>query len=166
MSEKDAHALIEHASRFAEHAIKKYGVVTPIYHMITADCQNIVAPSPGRTKDEAVAMMRALFELRDVVRYVYLDEAWILDRINSGPDAIPPGELERLKREGVSKHPDRVEVVMFSCEDRDAGQIMALREIIRNGSGKPRLGPLRYTPRSGYTEGRMVGLLPVRGTRQ
>ena len=109
-------------------------------------------------------MIGALFDLADVVRYVFIDEAWTLKRM------IRPDEEEKIYREGLSKHPERVEVVMIQGEDRDYGQIAAHRNIIRPAKGKPYLGPLQtlgdlpFVPHGAavQSEGRMVGLLPVR----
>jgi hypothetical protein len=58
-------------------------------------------------------------------------------------------------------------VVQIQGEDRDYGQIMAHRRIIRPPHRKPYLGPLKMTMTGeSVSEGRMVGLLPVSGTVQ
>jgi hypothetical protein len=70
---------------------------------------------------------------------------------------------KRWADEGISEHPNRVEVVLFHCEDADAGVFEAHRPIIRKNRRKPTLGPLKYTVTpddGGGAEGRMVGLLP------
>ena len=41
---------------------------------------------PGLSKDENVALIRALFEIRNVVRYVFFDEAWTLYRLERAVD--------------------------------------------------------------------------------
>ena len=77
-------------------------------------------------------------------------------------------------RKGISQHPDRVEVVQLQGEDQECGQLMAQMRIIRPASGKPYLKPMEwlidlpFIPRGAtvQSEGRMVGVLPVRGTRQ
>jgi hypothetical protein len=65
----------------------------------------------------------------------------------------------------LADHPDRVEIVILSGEDETAGWCTARRVIIRPQHGKPYLGPLEIDVFE-VSEGRMVGLLPQRGTRQ
>src|SRR3954467_3155636 len=108
----------------------------------------------------AAAMIRSFFDLRDVIRYVYLGSAGTLNRM------IRPEEEEEIFRKGLSEHPDRVEVVQIQGEDRDYGQIIAACNIIRPKRGRPYLGPLLmvndlpHVPRGAtiQSEGRMVGM--------
>jgi hypothetical protein len=90
-------------------------------------------------KDLANALVRSMFDLRDVVRYVYTGEAWTLDRI------IKPDEQELIFRRGIANHPDRVEIVQLQGEDQDYGQIIGQRKIIRPAKGKPYLEPRRWS---------------------
>jgi hypothetical protein len=76
------------------------------------------------------------------------------------------GGLARINRYGVRNHPDRIEAVAISGEDCECGMRTAHRKIIRPKHGKPYLGPLEMTPRCDRSEGRMVGLLPVKGKMQ
>jgi hypothetical protein len=169
MSERELRAMLAHASAFCEKHFALKGEIAPMWHAITSDGRTVIEPHPVELgKDLAAAMMRTFFDLRDVVRYVYIGEAWTLDRM------IKPEEYEEIFRKGLSEHPDRVEVVQLQGEDRDYGQIIAARKIIRPKKGKPYLGPLEdindlpHIPAgaSVQSEGRMVGMLPVRGTRQ
>jgi hypothetical protein len=169
MSEKQLRDLITFASEFCDRQFAAKGVIYPRWHAVTSSGEQFYETSPLLDKDLAVAMIRALFDLRDVVRYVFIDEAWTLSRM------VQPGEEAKVQREGLSKHPDRVEVVMISGEDRECGQLMLHRNIIRPAKGKPYLGPLLsldelpFMPQGGHvdqSEGRMVGLLPKRGTMQ
>jgi hypothetical protein len=168
MSERQLHELLTFASGQCDKLFAQEGVIYPMWHAITSTGDTLIETPPFENKDLAVAMIRALFDLRDVVRYVFVDEAWTLSRL------LRPDEEEWVSREGISKHPDRVEVVMIQGEDRDCGQIVLHRDIIRPAKGKPYLGPLQslddlpYMPHGGsvaQSEGRMVGLLPVRGVR-
>jgi hypothetical protein len=97
------------------------------------------------------------------------DEAWTLGRM------IKPEEVDAIMRDGIANHPDRVEVVQLQGEDLECGQIMGQRKIIRPESGKPYLAPLEmlndlpsipHGALLSQSEGRMVGVLPVRGMRQ
>jgi hypothetical protein len=169
MSEKQLRDLIMFASDFCDRQFAAKGIVYPLWHAVTSSGEQFYETSPLQDKDLAVAMIRALFDLRDVVRYVFIDEAWTLNRM------LQPGEEEKVRRDGLSKHPDRMEVVMISGEDHECGQMMVHRNIIRPAKGKPYLGPLQdlddlpFIPPGGgvaQSEGRMVGLLPRRGTMQ
>jgi hypothetical protein len=168
MSEKQLRELIAFTSGQCDKIFARTGVIYPMWHAITSAGESFIETPRFDDKDVAVAMIRALFDLKDVVRYVFIDEAWTLHRM------IQPDEEEKIWREGLSKHPDRVEVVMIQGEDRDYGQIVAQRAIIRPAKGRAYLGPLQtlddlpFMPAGAHvqSEGRMVGLLPVRGTRQ
>jgi hypothetical protein len=158
MSRKQLDQLIERASAFADDAMKQTGEVAPIWHMVTAKGETIIELTPPGDRDCALMILRTLMELMDVVRYVHISEGWM-----RGP--ISDEEMERIKRHGVRNDPKRIEVVLIATEDYEAGYVMTTREIIRLKRGKPYLGPLVEFPR-GHSEGRMVGLLPLRGTMQ
>ena len=169
MSENELRRMLDHASAFCDRHFAKKGEIAPMWHAVTAGGQTIIEPHPTYLgKDMAAAMIRSFFDLRDVIRYVYIGEAWTLNRM------IRPEEQEEIFRRGLSEHPDRVEVVQIQGEDRDYGQIIASRDIIRPAKGKPYLGPLQmindlsHVPQGAtiQSEGRMVGMLPVRGMRQ
>jgi hypothetical protein len=169
MSERELRRMLDYASEFCDRQFAKKKEIAPMWHAITAAGETIIEPHPTYLgKDMAAAMIRAFFDMRDVVRYVYIGEAWTLNRM------IRPEEQEEIFRKGLSEHPDRVEVVQIQGEDHEYGQIIASRAIIRPGIGKPHLGPLEmindlpFIPRGAavQSEGRMVGMLPVRGTRQ
>jgi len=169
MSENELRRMLDCASDFCERHFAKKGEIAPMWHAVCSDGQTIIEPHPTYLgKDMAAAMIRSFFDLRDVIRYVYIGEAWTLNRM------IRPEEQEEIFRKGLSEHPDRVEVVQIQGEDHEYGQIIASREIIRPEHGRPYLGPLLmvsdlpHVPRGAtiQSEGRMVGMLPVRGTRQ
>jgi hypothetical protein len=168
MSEKQLRDLIAFTSNFCDRQFAAKGMIIPIWHAVTSTGESLIQTAPCDDKDLSVAMIRALFDIRDVVRYVFMDEAWTLARM------LQPDEQAKIRREGLANHPDRIEVVMIQGEDRDCGQIMLHRDIIRPAKGRPYLGPLQslddlpFIPHGArvQSEGRMVGLLPVRGTRQ
>ncbi|TYL87461.1 hypothetical protein [Bradyrhizobium cytisi] len=169
MSERELRKMLDCASAFCERHFAAKGEIAPMWHAVTSDGRTLIEAHPVELgKDLAAAMIRTFFDLRDVVRYVYIGEAWTLNRM------IRPEEHEELFRKGLSQHPDRVEVVQLQGEDRDYGQIIMSRDIIRPNKGKPYLGPLQdindlpHIPAGAHvqSEGRMIGMLPVRGTRQ
>jgi hypothetical protein len=170
MSEKELRRMFDRASQFCEAHFAKRGEIAPMWHAVTSSGETIIEPHPGYLgKDLAMVMIRAFFKAKDVVRYVYIGEAWTLSRM------IKDGEVEAIMRDGIADHPDRVEVVQLQGEDHACGQIMGQRKIIRPESGRPYLGPLQMISdlpsipagaRLAQSEGRMVGVLPARGMRQ
>jgi len=144
------HEMIETADAGAVAIFNRNGAVQPLYHAIKRDGAHMLVPAPPTSKAAALTLMRALFELQDVVRYVFIDEAWMV-----GTD---PAETERINREGVRAQPGRVEVLIYIAED-DTGLLMAMRKILRPAHGKATLAPLEHVGAQAF-EGRMVGLLP------
>jgi hypothetical protein len=155
MSEQQLLDLVEMISNAADSEFAARGAVPATWVAVTAAGEKMVQRPPTDDKDFNAALMRALFEAADVVRYVYVDEAWTLT--STSKEAIA-----RASREGLADHPDRREVLMITGEDRDAGQVMTHRDILRPKRGKAHLGPLVRDdfPQS---EGRMVGLLRPAG---
>lgn len=169
MSEKQLREMLDYASCFCEKHFAMRGEIAPMWHVITSKGETLIELHPTQfSKDMAAAMIRAWFDLVDAVRYVYIGEAWTLNRM------IREEEQAEIFRNGIAEHPDRVEIVQLQGEDRDYGQIIMSRDIIRPKKGKPYLGPLQgindlpHIPAGAHvqSEGRMVGMLPVRGTRQ
>lgn len=151
---------IDHASHSIDHIWRINPIVRPMWHAITRDGDELIFPPPADDKDNAVVMVRALFELRDVVRYVFIDEAWIVAAF--GKDATPE-QLQRVRDAaitGATASPHREEIVMFAAEDEAEGTLMARRGIIRPSHGRATLGPLQYDPRGGALVGRFLGLIP------
>ena len=168
MSEKQLRDMLALASDFCELRFARNGEVEPTWHALTAAGESFIERAlPDFDGPDALATVHALFDLRDVVRYVFMYEAWTLARL------LPANEMDRISRSGLANHPERVEVVTLQGEDRACGQIVAHRRIIRPAGRKPYLGPLETMeevmrlPRGAAIQfhGRMVGLLPVRGTR-
>ena len=170
MSEQELRGMFAIVSQWARWKFEKCGQIHPMWHAVTASGVEFVTPRLHDHRDLCVAMIRALFRARDVVRYIYVDEAWMVIR----PRCETPDEQARLDREGISNDPARTEIVLMSGEDIVCGQLMAHRLIIRPDHGKPHLGPLQWTgdglpnPRGvpSQYEGRMIGLLPMQGSVQ
>ena len=135
------------------------GEIQPMWHAVTASGEHRILPSPDMHKDTAAILMREYFKLHDVKRYVFIDEAWQLET-----PVIDENEMREIARRGLEHHPDRIEVLSYQAED-DSGLITAQRVITRLPSGKGQLGRLEFT-QSQQSEGRLVGMLPVKGTVQ
>jgi hypothetical protein len=151
----DLKSMIEFASKQAGKLFRKQGIIYPLYHAIDADGKTTILPALDRDKDMSVAMTKAWFAINQIDRYVFMDEAWVLDD-RRGQLGI---DIEKIKREGVRNHPDRREIVMFSAENRRDERLTAKRFILRPEIGKPSLSPLEFDERFDHSEGRMVGLL-------
>jgi transcriptional regulator with XRE-family HTH domain len=153
-------------SEAAANVFQLRGHISPMWHCVTRAGEHMITPSPSDNKDTAVALLRAAFELHDVVRYVFIDEAWQVNVTGRlGEDAEALSARGRKLGGTLQDHPERVEVLLLAGEDETAGMCTARRVIIRPPHGKAYLGPLEIdTP--GFSEGRMIGLLPQRGTRQ
>jgi hypothetical protein len=154
--------MIEGASAWAEKRFAKTGEITPIWHAVKADGQDLVLPAPpGLSKDVAAVLARAVFEIENVERCVLIDEAWTARGMGEKAREL---EAWRAAHEGsIHEYPERVEVVMFVGEDASEGMITAHREIKRPKKGKPRLGPLQFMEGFSSAQGRLVGMLPRRG---
>ena len=151
----DLKSLIKFASAQAEKLFRKQGALYPLYHAIKRNGDTVILTPKTDDKDIGVAMMVAWMQLNDVDRYVFMDEAWIVDSTQSGVEL----DVAKALREGVRNHPDRREAVMFSAENRRGEQLTAKRFILRPETGRPTLAPLVIDEPFGYSEGRMVGLL-------
>jgi hypothetical protein len=132
MSEKQLRDMIASASDFCQQHFARRGAIAPQWHAVTASGDILSEPHPPLEKDAAVMLIRLLFEFMDVVRYVYISEAWSLMKFG-----WTEADRELLERDGISKHPDRIEVVQMQGEDREYGQLVAFHEIIRPRRGKP-----------------------------
>jgi len=149
--------LITNASRLIEKQFKHRGQVFPMWHAVPMQGPELVFTPPCENKNEAMAMVRALFDLNDVVRCVYIDEAWMAGELTTA-------EYAQAQEHGVaSLKKKREEIVMFFGEDRD-GTTLARRAIIRPKGKKPYLGPLEIFPEgdSNAFAGRISHMLPTR----
>lgn len=157
MSARELRKMIELASKQCEKIFRITEEIAPMYHAIKRDGDALFFEAPGGSKDESVAMVRAAFELHDVVRYILINEAWVVE-FTKLPSAT---ELERWDQLGLSGHPDRREVLLFHGEDEASGEMRAQRYILRPEHGRATLTPLEFIDDTGgVSEGRLVGLLP------
>lgn len=160
-----AEKLIEFASRQIRKQFDKVGRVFPMYHYVRADGQQALFTPPPfyKTKEQMVAHARSLFKEDNAVAFVFITEAWTLDQATSREDI----EVTYQLYGSLENVPGRKEIVLLSAEDQN-GMLQGQMEIIRPKNQKPYLGALEVfgrEPGSGI-EGRMVGLLPQRGTMQ
>lgn len=160
MSAAQLREMIEAASSWVEKHFAKTGRILPMWHAVKANGEHAVVEAPSGDKDTSVAMVRAFFELNNVVRCLFIDEAWTAQ---GGKEL---NEWVKQHDGNIHSYPNRVEIVAFMGEDDRDGMITAHRRIIR-GQGKPKLGPLEFMDwTGGQSEGRLVGMLPRRATMQ
>ena len=150
--------LIEASSEGAGRLFRENGYVRPLWHAIKSDGVPLIVRSPPGDKDFAVTMVRALFEIEEVIRYVFFDEAWMV--VEKRADNIPD-----IETKGIVDHPNRVECIYFNGEDLQEGWLCARRLIVRDRAGKGRLQSLEFYADFDNATGRLLGLLP-RGTKQ
>jgi hypothetical protein len=159
----DLHAelrvMIECASEWAAERFDQHGVISGMWHAVCADGQQFAIDHPHGGKDFAADMVRVLFRAADVIRCIYIDEAWVAFISEKKIDAV-----ERHLAAGgtLETQPGRQEVVMFTGEDQ-YGSLTAHRPIERPANGKPYLGPLTIDVNWSVSRGRLVGVLPRRG---
>lgn len=157
--------MIESASEWAENLFRRQDAIGPMWHMIRANGEHIVMPGPDTDKDTAATIIRSFCELFDVIRCLFIDEAWIAMGLGKSRE-----ENERImawvnEHGSLQDYPGRDEVVVFQGEDADGLMVSAHRRIIR-GHGRPKLGPLEYVDMTGIqSEGRLVGMLPRRAAK-
>jgi hypothetical protein len=159
----DLKSLIEFASKNTDKIFRRQGVIYPMYHAIKTSGETVILTPQMDDKDIGVAMVKAWFALNDIDRYVFIDEAWILDDRRGQLGGI---DIEKARREGLRNHPDRREVVMFSAENRRGQMQTAARFILRPEIGRPTLSPLKIDDMTDVeSTGRMVGLLNLERPR-
>ena len=147
---KTARQLIELADKIAPRLFKMQGGVRAMWHGVKANGESLFIGSPSKDKDVAAALVRAAFELNDVVAYVFFDEAFVLEL----PISTPEDEIQRIMAAGPRNHPDAVDCLVYQAEDAN-GLVSARRRIVNR-----ELGPLEFDPEASLSEGRLVGLLP------
>jgi hypothetical protein len=120
MSEDKLDKLMRHAYGLARDAIVKGDTA----HMtFFAECRNgevyaIIYPSDWASDAErnfVLTMMRMLFLLKGVVRYVHLAECWDLYADEEGK--LPPGGDQAREDRQISKHPNRKEMLSVMGSD-------------------------------------------------
>ena len=149
--------LIEFASSQIDKRFKNTGRILPMWHAETAtETLIIVGPLSKDSKDATVAALAEIFREEKVLRYLFIDEAWMVTKPQES-GGFTPAEVERMRKHGVSERPDRQEVIMINAEDKDIAMV-GMRDIIRPAKGKARLGPLQVDT-SHEMQSRWFGLL-------
>jgi hypothetical protein len=154
-------SFVEQATKEASRVFLARGRLSPTYHAVDGAGNEHIFPAPPGTKNQSVALVRALLKAMDAQRVAYMDEAWVLHAAAAEGGTI---DIDKINREGVEHQPGRIEMVIVSGEDQHEGLLTCTREIIRHGDrvtlGAPTIEHFDHS------EGRMIGLLPPRGTAQ
>jgi hypothetical protein len=163
MSADKLRSMIEAASEAMTKWFDSKQQIRAMWHAVKRNGEHLVVPVgiAIRDKDVMAATMRALFKEKDVVRCVFIDEAWV---------ATAEGQEDMHELMGyfqthgtLEHHPSRIEIVVFQGEDAEAGVICAQRRIIRAVNSRARLGPLEWEDNITESQGRFVGMLPQTG---
>ena len=158
MSAAELRTIIEAASEAMTKWFDAKHKIRAMWHAINRDGEHFVVPMFDADKDTAAATMRAVFKEKDVIRFVFIDEAWTVTE--SSPKDMHELMAYFEKHGTLEHHPSRVEIVIFQGEDADSGMMCAHRKIIRAPNTRPRLGPLEWDDDIQETSGRFVGMLP------
>lgn len=153
-------SFVEAASAAIDKLFRRQGEIEPMYYCIKSDGSEFVLRPPPGDKDTSVLLARVFFEIEQVVRYVFIDEAWVVEANDSATNEKLRHHYET--QDSLEQFAGRKEVVLFAGED-EFGMMLAQRAINRPPHGKPTLGPLQLiSDKDGHFEGRMIGLLPRR----
>jgi hypothetical protein len=155
MMSDELERLLDNAGKHAENLLvdQHEDELLPFFHMITADGENILAPTPWRNEDDKRDMLgsiRLFMRMKNVVRYSMVSEAWA---------AIQPKDWKPGQDLGPmpSERPDRREVVVAVAADKER-TVSRSWDIVRGESGS--VVKLKLDEGyEGHLEGRMGSLL-------
>jgi hypothetical protein len=167
MGIEDLRVMIERASRYAEKAVVDSGGIATMWHAVTEDGRDVILPPPPKCdKDITAFLVRAVLQNIGAVRVVFIDECWTI-RFEGALAEMALADIESwLAEHGtLEDYEGRSEIVSFTAEDIDGCMLTGMREITRHNDGTMTLGPLQID-RPEYSEGRFVGMLEPKGTRQ
>ncbi|HEX3525132.1 MAG TPA: hypothetical protein VHT52_23965 [Stellaceae bacterium] len=157
--------MIERASRYAEKAVADSGGIAAMWHAVTEDGRDVIMPPPKCDKDIAALLVRIVLQNINAVRVVFIDECWSVRIEGRDVDALVARAEAWIAEYGsLADFEGQQEVVSFTAEDADGYVLCGWREIIRC-DGTMTLGPL-VVEQPDYSEGRFVGMLEPKDTRQ
>jgi hypothetical protein len=156
MPQDELRTLIEIASAIAERAFQHTGGrIIPMWHAVAADGKIQILPAPHDLDQfDITQSLRDHFAENNIVRYVFISEAWSLRT-----DDVAEYNKWRREYRSLKDHPKRKEIMTFFAEDLTMAMI-AERAIIRPSREPPRLGKLCFEDietLKGYT---MMDILP------
>ena len=96
MSEKELRDLMGFASSTVEKIFQVQGEIQPMYDVTKSNGERLFVPidvniheDPIITKDINVYVIKEFFKLNDVIRYVFISEAWMLTSNVSDKELAP-----------------------------------------------------------------------------
>jgi hypothetical protein len=163
MGIEDLRVMIERASRYAERAVADSGGICTMWHAVTEDGRDVIMPPPHADKDVGAFLIRLVLKQLGAVRVVFIDECWTIN-IPATKENIARVERFMAEQGSMEDLEGREEVVAFNAEDVD-GFALCGHRVIERHNGTMTLGPL-IIEQPKYSEGRFVGMLEPRGTKQ
>ncbi len=149
------------AAAIAKQNIAVEGETFPTWYIVCGDGQLIVQRTAWRDyadKMRWLSVLRFGMEAMNAQRYVLVSESWMVS-------VATEDEARYRAGRGLSKDPDRTEVLSIIGEDTNNQFINAFIPIIRHGDGEPAtFGEMDRG--DSLNESRFLGLLPRRGTAQ
>ena len=147
--------LIASVSGACDRFLAENGAVGAMYHAIARDGTHYVFDAPPFPKPVAIALVKNLFAMLDIVAYAFCDEAWMVEK---------PAALKELKVPPRAD-PARIEIITVIGEAEAEPSKSILRKIKREAGKRAWLEPPELELEE-LCGGQMVGLLPKKGRLQ
>jgi hypothetical protein len=149
--------IFDHGKEATKHLFKEQGMIHPMWICEKADGEvfPICVQMPDRKQRDAFALaLKETFKRHNVVRYVALLEAWVVEM----PADTDVKNLDLSK--SFEHHTDRREAVFVTAEDIDGSNKAGQFYILRPEHGKPTLSEFKdFSGSEKPNEGRFVRLL-------
>jgi hypothetical protein len=152
---------LRHGADSASSAFLAQGHLEPMWICETGGGDMIIVggdmPSRlGNDRNKLAAVLKAAFKAHGVVRYVFMTEAWSLEKDGKSKDDLPASIKAGAS---IESHPDRREVISLTAESRDK-HLLGMMYILRPEHGSAKLSEFKlFDDGEGKIEGRFTGLL-------
>ena len=147
---------IEFATNFATDFLKERGSVFPMFHAFLPDGTSALFAVPWRDQDEkqwALSMLRVVFMVLKVQRYLFYSECWFA----SCPEGVDPVTYRKGLPRNLEDFPGRREGLTILWVSKTSSASVNF-EIIRTKEGK--LSELKKMAEVSSSTGQMMELLP------
>lgn len=147
--------LLKHGAEFAADCFKKAGGLEPMWICQTMAGELIIVGGEmpdhmGSGRDKLALVLKKVFHEHNVVRYVFMTEAWSYEGTEM-PASIKAGA-------SIESHPDRRELISLAGEDKSGKHLIGAMYILRPEQGPAKLSEFKIFA-SGHVGGRFARLL-------